>query len=153
MIGNQVIGTVIIGNHVIGKHTTMQKIILTLHIMLFLCKILSPFYLSWETQIRYGPYIYYLSTATIIGWVVFGRCIISDLENSHKLGSIPTFFCAVLGLNINGYYRHIQNFVTYSIFLIKLYYAPTIGHMFFSCFVLLLYKAKQWYQNFNIKEV
>ena len=121
------------------QHTLQQKIILTLHTFSYLLIILSPFYLSWETQIRYGYLISYLMTATIVSWIFTGRCIIGDLENSNEYGTIATFFTVVVGINMNHYSNQFQNFVTYSNFLIKIYYAPTIFYMFFSIIFFICY--------------
>ena len=135
------------------QHTFEQKIILTLHTFSYLSVILSPFYLSWETQIKYGYLISYLMTATIISWIFTGRCIIGDLENSNKYGTLATFFTVIVGINMNNYSKQFQNFVTYSNFIIKIYYAPTIFYMFFSIIFFICYKWHKWIKTLNITEI
>ena len=81
-------------------------------------------------------------SATVLGWIVFGRCIISDLENSNRYGSIVTFFDVVVGINANVYHNEIHKFVTYSSLLVKMYYTPSITYMFCSCILFLIYKSK-----------
>ena len=46
------------------ERTPFQKRILVAHGLFFFSVIFSPFYLSWETQIRYGYIISYLLSAT-----------------------------------------------------------------------------------------
>ena len=131
-------------NTVDTSHTLFQKTLLTLHALTFFSLIFSPFYLSWRSQIYYGYIISYMFSATIMGWIYFGRCIVSDLENSHKYGSIPTFFHVVVGINMKHYHTYVANFVTYSSFLIKMYYAPTIGFMIFSLILIGYYKLMKF---------
>lgn len=127
-------------------HTLTQKIILTIHSLTFFSTIFSPFFLSWETQIRYGYLISYGMTATVLGWMVFGRCLVSDLENSSKHGSIPTFLIVVMGININRYHRQLQSLIIYSSFLVKIYYAPTLTYIYFCVLLFFIYKMyKQFY--------
>ena len=135
-----------------NTHTLKQKIVLTVHSVIFFSTIFSPFYLSWESQIRYGHLFSYAMTATVLGWIVFGRCIISDLENSHRYGSIVTFFDVVVGINANVYHNEIHKFVTYSSLLIKMYYAPSITYMFCSCLLFLIYKSKKWIYSVILKK-
>ena len=129
-------------------HTLTQKIILTIHSLTFFSTIFSPFFLSWETQIRYGYIISYGMTATVLGWMVFGRCLVSDLENSNKHGSIPTFLIVVMGININRYHRQLQSLIIYSSFLVKIYYAPTLTYIYFCILLFFIYKM---YKRFYCK--
>lgn len=144
----------VINNEIyVHKHTLTQKIVLTIHSLTFFSAILSPFYLSWESQIRYGYLFSYGMTGTILGWILFGRCIVSDLENSGKYGSIATFLMVVVGLNVERYHQQIHKFITYSSLLIKLYYAPSITYMFISGILFLIYKMNKWIRSCDLKKI
>ena len=129
------------------ERTPFQKRILVAHGLFFFSVIFSPFYLSWETQIRYGYIISYLLSATFLGWIFYGRCVVSDLENSTKYGSIATFLDMIINYNIERNYRKVEAFVIYSSLLIKLYYAPSFRIIFLSIILFFVYKIKKMYQK------
>ena len=127
-------------NNNIIKHTLGQKILITLHSLFFFSVILSPFYLSRSFKYKYGYLISYGLTTTFLTWIYYGRCILGDLENSNKYGSIVTFFSDILGMRMEKKYNTINIMINYSSFATDLYYSPSAFHTYFVIALIILFE-------------
>ena len=136
--------------HTYPNTHTKAKIVLTVHSVIFFSTIFLLF--IFPGNHKYVMVICFICNDSNCFGLDRFRCIISDLENSHRYGSIVTFFDVVVGINANVYHNEIHKFVTYSSLLIKMYYAPSITYMFCSCILFLIYKSKKWIYSVILKK-
>lgn len=126
-------------NHII-KHTLGQKILITLHSLFFFSVILSPFYLSRSFKYKYGYLISYGLTTTFLTWIYYGKCVLGDLENSNKHGTIVTFFTNIVGINMEKDTESIHKMITYSSIATDLYYSPSAFHTYLIITLFILFE-------------
>lgn len=79
-----------------------QTTLLSAHVILYVFLILLPFTSSDKFGVRYGAYLSWFMSAVIASWLVFGKCVLGDLEgrehdeSGEERGSIVEFSQRVL---------------------------------------------------------
>ena len=82
----------------------IRQFILIIHSIGYIVLLILPFITPNHFRDNYGFYISWFMTLVILSWIIFGKCLLTNIDSgNNKYGSIHTFINNILNIDTGNY--------------------------------------------------